>query len=156
MPNVRQMFVVVLLLGMSVSAIAKDKNITWNTGKVLDTQRNRYFAGTLSSHNESGNIQANGTSNTYGSMTNTSATGTYSGSSYGSNTAVYRVFEDYVIDGGSEVFLVEERLRFRWSHPANLTVNGPVKFYVKGRKLHILDDDGKEHTTEIMRKTLKQ
>ena len=145
-----------LLLGSSLSAGAKDKNITWNTGKVLDTQRNRYFAGTFNSSNQSGNVQVNGTSNTYGNTTNSSATGAYSGYSSGSSTAIYRVFEDYVIDGGTEVFLVEERLRWRWSQPAHLTVNGSVKFYVKGRKLHILDDDGKEHTTEIMKQTLKQ
>ncbi len=69
---------------------------------------------------------------------------------------MYHVFENYVIDSGTMVYLAEERLRWRWSKPAHLTVNGPVKFFVEGHKIHILDEDGKEHEASIVKQTLKQ
>jgi len=120
------------------------KNPVWLDGKVLDTARNRYFAGTINNSNESGSVYANGNN------------ATYEGSSTGSNIAVYRVYANYVIDGGDTVYLLEERLHFRWSKAANLTVNGPIKYYVDGRKMHFIDDQGKERTVEIIKKTLKQ
>jgi hypothetical protein len=135
---------------------AKNKNVVWQTGKVLDTQKNRYFAGTFNNSNSYGTVQENATGNTFGNTTNSTASGLYYGSSSGSSVAIYRVYENYVIDGGSEVYLVEERLRWRWSQPALLTVNGPVKFYIKSRKFHLLDNSGKEHTAVIVKQTLKQ
>ena len=42
------------------------------------------------------------------------------------------------------------------SKPANLTVNGPVKYAVEKRKLYVLDEDGKEHEMEIVKKVLRQ
>jgi hypothetical protein len=47
-------------------------------------------------------------------------------------------------------------LRWKWSKPANLTVNGPVKFAVEKRKLFVIDEDGKEHEMEIVKKVLRQ
>jgi hypothetical protein len=35
------------------------------------------------------------------------------------------------------------------------TVNGPVKFAIEGRKLFVLDDDGKEHEMEIIERILR-
>ena len=50
----------------------------------------------------------------------------------------------------------QERLKWRWSKPANLTVNGPVKYAVEKRKLFVMDEDGREHEMEIVKKTLRQ
>jgi len=60
-----------------------------------------------------------------------------------------------VIEGDKYVYLAQERLHWRWSKPANLTVNGPVKYAVEKRKLFVMDEDGKEHEMEIVKKTLK-
>jgi len=133
-----------LLAVVCVTSSRATKNPNWLDGKVLDTTRNRYFAGTVSNSNESGSVYANGNN------------ATYEGSSTGSNIAVYRVYANYVIDGGDTVYLLEERLHFRWSKAANLTVNGPIKYYIDGRKMHFIDDQGKERTVEIIKKTLKQ
>ena len=138
------------------TALYAAKEHTWQTGTTLDTARNRYFAGMVHNSSESGTVSGSGTSNTIGNSTYSNASGSYSGSNSGTDVAIYRVYEDYVIDSGTLVYLVEERLHWRWSKPAHLTVNGPVKFYVIGRKLHILDDDGKEHDTSIIKQTLKQ
>jgi hypothetical protein len=40
-----------------------------------------------------------------------------------------------------------------WSKPAN-PVNGPVKYAVEKRKLLVMDEDGKEHEMEIVKKIL--
>jgi hypothetical protein len=33
--------------------------------------------------------------------------------------------------------------------------NGPVKFAIENRKLYVVDEDGKEHEMEIVKKTLR-
>jgi hypothetical protein len=136
----RRLILVDLLAGLAFGA-AKQRD--WQTGKVLDTQRQRYFAGTVGSSNSSGTVDVNGDS------------GTYRGQSDGASTAVYRVFETFVIEGDQYVYLAQERLRWRWSKAANVTVNGPVKYAVEKRKLYVMDEDGKEHEMEIIKKTLR-
>jgi hypothetical protein len=132
-----------LILGASVIAFAGEKQRDWQTGKVLDSQRSRYFAGTVGSSNTTGNVDVSGDS------------ATYRGQTSGSQTAVYRVFETFLIEGEQYAYLAQERLRWRWSKPANVTVNGPVKYAVEKRKLFVIDEDGKEHEMEIIKKTLR-
>ena len=121
--------------------LCAEKARSWQTGKVVDTERSRYFAGTVGNGNTTGTVQENGT---------------YQGSTNNSQTAVYRVYQTFAIEDETQVYMAEERLRWRWSKPANLTVNGPVKFAIQKRKLYVLDDDGKEHEMEIIKHVLKQ
>ena len=125
-------------------AAGAEKVRDWQTGKVLDSERSRYFAGTVGSANTTGTAQANGNY------------GTYQGNTNSSQTAVYRVFETFLIEGDTYAYLAQERLRWRWSKAANLTVNGPVKYAVEKRKLFVIDEDGKEHEMEIVKKILRQ
>jgi hypothetical protein len=37
-----------------------------------------------------------------------------------------------------------------------LTVNGPVKYAVEKQTLFVIDEDGKEHEMEIVKKTLRE
>jgi hypothetical protein len=126
------------------SAFAAEKQRDWQNGKVLDSERSRYFAGTVGNSDTTGTAQVHGNS------------GTYQGNSTTSETAVYRVYEAFLIEGESMAYLAQERLRWKWSKPANLTVNGPVKFAVEKRKLFVIDEDGKEHEMEIIKKVLRQ
>jgi len=135
--------VLALTLGFSVLGMSAEKPRNWQTGKVLDAERSRYFAGTVGSSNTTGNVDVTGDS------------GTYRGQTSGSQTAVYRVYETFVIEGDQYVYLAQERLRWRWSKAANLTVNGPVKYAVEKRKLFVVDEDGKEHEMEIIKKNLR-
>jgi len=41
------------------------------------------------------------------------------------------IAQEFLIQGGTQVYSAQQILRWRWSKPANLTVNGPVKFAVK-------------------------
>jgi hypothetical protein len=113
-----------LLFVLATLALAAPKERAWQTGKVLDSQRQRYFAGTV------------GNSNTNGAV---DSSGNYHGNSSGGETAVYRVVEDFVIEGDQYVYLAQERLRWRWSRAANVTVNGPIKYAVEKRKLYVID-----------------
>jgi hypothetical protein len=109
----------------------------WQDGKVLDPERSGYFGGTGDSSTTSGN--ANG------------ASGADQGATNGSQPAAYHY--SFVIEGDKAVYLVRETLKWRWSKPANVKVNGRVKYAVKKRKLIIMDDDGKEHETDILKLT---
>ena len=73
-----------------------------------------------------------------------------------SQSAVYRVYETFLIEGDKYAYLAQERLRWKWSKPANLTVNGPIKYAVEKRTLFVVDEDGKEHEMEITKKILRQ
>lgn len=138
-------FITIIVAAMFVSlAVGAEKQRDWQTGKVLDSQRNRYFAGRVGSANTTGTAQANGNY------------GTYQGNTNSSQTAVYRVYETFFIEGDTYAYLAQERLKWRWSKPANLTVNGPVKYAVEKRKLFVMDEDGKEHEMEIVKKILRQ
>jgi hypothetical protein len=79
---------VVLCFATAVSIVAAaEKQRDWQTGKVLDSQRSRYFAGTVGNANTTGTAQANGNYGTYQDNTNTT------------QTAVYRTYENFVIEG---------------------------------------------------------
>lgn len=123
----------------SLNVLGAEKPRDWQTGKVLDTQRQRYFAGTVGDSHSSGTI----------------GDGRYNGTSNDRQTAVYRVFENFVIEGDQYVYLAQERLRWRWSKAANVTVNGTVKYAIEKRKLVLIDEDGKEHELEVVKKTLR-
>jgi hypothetical protein len=128
-----------LVFSICVFATA-EKQRDWKTGRVLDSERSHYFAGTVGGANTSGTVNDNGN---------------YNGTTNSSQTAIYRVYETFVIEGDTYVYQAQEHIKWRWSKPANLTVNGPVKYAVEKRKLYVIDEDGKEHEMEIVKKTLK-
>src|ERR1700689_855569 len=91
------------LLCLSILAVA-EKQRDWQTGIVKDSERSRYFAGTV------GNTNANGTLDSNGSL---------SANSSSSETAVYRVYQDFVIEGDQYAYLAQEHLKWRWSKAAD-------------------------------------
>jgi hypothetical protein len=142
--NMKSVVAALLCVSISTVAVAGEKVRNWQTGKVLDSQRNRYFVGTVGNANTAGTAQANGNY------------GTYQGSTNSSQTALYKVYETFLIEGDTYAYVAQERLRWKWSKPANLTVNGAVKYAVEKQKLFVIDDDGKEHEMEIVKKILRQ
>jgi hypothetical protein len=130
-------FFLVLVLLTDLS-FAKEKEHQWQTGKVLDTGRDRTYAGSLD--------DASGTATTSGNTT--------FGNASGSSTAVYRVEETYTIAAGDYVYECQEHIKWRWSKPALLTVNGPVQFAIEKDRIYIKSEDGTEHETKIIKKIL--
>lgn len=151
-----------LILPMAVLAAHNDDHV-WHSGKILDQNRARYFAGMI--HNSSSSTSSNGSfdatanSSTYGGSTSTNINGSYSGTSTtsttGTSTAVYRVYDYLTIEGDDAVYFTSERLVWRWSKGAHVSVNGTVKYYIEGRKIHLIDEDGKERSIEIVKTIIK-
>jgi hypothetical protein len=65
-----------LMLAVAMASAA-EKQRDWQTGKVLDTERNRYFAGTIGNSNTTRTAQANGNYGTYQDTTTTTHTAVY-------------------------------------------------------------------------------
>jgi hypothetical protein len=113
------MVALVLTQSHRATAAEKIKNWNWQTGKLLDSERNSYLAGTV-----------------------------------GRNTTVPGAgYQTFQIEGDQYVYMAQEWFR---ETPANLTVNGPVKFAVEKQTLFVLDEDGKQHEMEIVKKTIRQ
>ncbi len=68
---------------------------------------------------------------------------------------MYRVYETYLIEAGDYVYECQEHIKWRWSKPAALTVNGPVQFAIEKDRIYIKSEDGREHETKIIKKILK-
>ena len=136
----RTLRLVLPLLLMTCALASAERARDWQTGTVLDTNRSRYFAGTIGNANAYGNVNENGS---------------YNGNATASETAIYRVYQNFLIEGDQYVYLAQEHLKWRWSKPADLTVNGKVKYAIEKRKLYVIDDEGKEHEMEIVKKTLR-
>jgi hypothetical protein len=131
----------------AVLGVAGPKERDWQAGKVLDTARNSYFAGTYSAGSQQGML---------------SVTPDYDASRSGNlqrdtqqfGNAVCAVYRTYVIESDRYVYLVQVLLRS--SKQARVIVNTPVKFSVVKRKLWLIDEDGSEHETAIVNRVLKK
>ncbi len=122
----------VLFVNQAMSGEAS-ANRNWQLGTVLDSERSQQFAGAI----DRPGIVINGKR-----WTNDS------------KRAVYQTQQTFVIESETHTYTVSEPLGRR-GKPANLTVNGPVRFEIVGTALYLLDDDFKEHKTEIVKKALR-
>ena len=117
-----------LAFTLSTHCVAASKDHMWQSGVLLDSENNSVPVGAI------------GNGSSYG--------GSYSGSAVG----VYKTFQVYVVDSGTIVYEARERQFLKKGSP-NFLVNGQVRFAVEGRKLVVLDLDGKEHQAEITEQT---
>lgn len=143
------------------------KAVNWQIGHVMDTDRAAYLVGVWQTHHTTGIINGTASTNatTLGGLPGYSTTqadttynARYSQNSTDTATPIYAVYAHYAIEDGHYVYLAQEHLwhvSFYWSKPARLIVNGEVRFTASGRKMTILDEDGKKHTAEITRQVLK-
>jgi hypothetical protein len=133
------------LLPLLAPAPAAEKARDWQDGKVLDTPNDQAITrGPVGSSSTTGNGQVNN-----------GGYGTYQGQTTSTHHAVYRVYETFMIEGKTHVYVAQQRLKWKWSKPAMLTVNGPVKFAVDKRRLFVIDDEGKEYEMSIVKRVLK-
>jgi hypothetical protein len=124
--------VAMLLMNLALGG-EKNLNRNWQTGKVLDSQRSQEFAGTV----DHPGLVINGKR-----WTNDS------------KRAAYQTRQALVIESETHTYTVSELLGRR-GRPANLTVNGPVRFDIVGTTLYFLDDDFREHRAEIVKRVLR-
>lgn len=139
----KKMLAVLLIAAMPSLAQKppKVKARDWQTGKVLDSERESYVSGSTTT------------------TTGVKQPGAYSPPTYGppvsNTTAHYAVYQTYVIEGEKYVYVASERLSWRWSKPAMLIVNAPVRYAIEKRKLFLIDEDGKEHEAAIEKQILR-
>jgi hypothetical protein len=134
---------VALVLGSLGLLHAADKSLSWQVGKVLDSETSQKLMGSIGSSTTSGDVTASPGHATFGSVSTSMA------------AAVFRRYETFVIETATHIYVARQELKWKRSKPANLTINGLVKFAVKSRKLWLIDDDGKQHELEVMKKILK-
>ncbi|MGA3027141.1 MAG: hypothetical protein ABSF98_20475 [Bryobacteraceae bacterium] len=120
MTGLRILAAVAVSLSLSPQAFAR-KARDWQTGTVLDPQRSPYF--TASTNDPP-----------YGGAT---------------DVPLMKVYEPFLVEGGAAAYFAREGQRWEWQKPANLKPGDSVQFAVVGRKMFVIDDNGKEHRMEI-------
>ena len=125
-----------IALGAALTPAAP-KNRDWQTGTLLDTSDNLYF-GRASSRPAD-------TSMSFGDARTGSElhVGTRSP---GDNF----VLDQFVVESETDVYLVQI-MRIRSEKPLQLPANMPVKFAVEKKKLWLLDANGAEHQTTVVK-----
>jgi hypothetical protein len=86
-----------------------------------------------------------------GKMIDTQISTRYAGQTGGNGNTepINIVWQTVVIAGDNYTYAAERTLRWRWTKPANLTVNAPIKFAVEKEKLFLVDDSGREYQLDI-------
>jgi hypothetical protein len=128
-----------------VTALAFAATRPWQSGKLIDTERETIKDGSITHYTTDGQAKTKSNGKTDYSQNTTAHTM--------DNTDTYEV---YTIQGPDKTYIAREKLLFPWSKPASVTVGADVKFVIDGRKLIILGDDQKEHKASIVKTSLNQ
>ena len=123
-----------LVVSMPAFGGKKVKTRNWQTGKLLDLQRSQTLVGSV---DRPGVVLNNGRR-----------------ISNDSKQAVYATQDTFVIEGETLTYTVSETVG-RGVKPAKVTINGIIKFAVEDTTVYLLDESGKEHRTEIVKKVLR-
>lgn len=134
-------FAVAILL---VSSMAFAATRQWQSGKLLDTERQEVTDGSTTHYTTDSQKNTKNGKTSYSRNTTAHTT---------DNTDTYEV---YTIQGPEKTYIAREKLLFPWSKPANVTVGGEMKYAIEGRKLIILDEDQKEHKASIVKTSMNQ
>jgi hypothetical protein len=129
--------VVCTLSLVAVGASPADTSRNWQSGTLLETEKQQVPQGTTKTSNTEGTAKDKGNKTDY-SQTTTSST-----------TQDYDNFQVYTIRGDTKTYVARERLLFPWSKPANVTVGEKIKYAISKQTLYLLDDDGKQHKAGI-------
>lgn len=118
-------------------ASGADNGRSWQSGMLLETEKEQVRQGTTKVKNTEGTAKDKGKKTDY-SQTTTSTT-----------TDDYDTFQVYKIQGDTRTYVARERLLFPWSKPASVTVGEKVRYAVEKNTLYLLDEDGKQHKAGI-------
>jgi hypothetical protein len=129
------LFLVVFTAICQAASPAKERN--WQEGMLVNPENNAFFRSTEKT-------------------TNTSALRTgLSHSNIDAPQAPVSVKDNYVLNAGDVAYLVE-RPRMSTVRPANVFITMQVKFFVEKDKLYMVDRDGKEVVTKIVKQSRKE
>ena len=123
-----------LLIAMLATSVwAKDR--IWQDGSLLDTRSNKYFPSTDSSGEADRSPSSQMFTNSQTVQTNT-------------------VYDRYIVESGDAVYLVE-RGRFKSAKPSLLRPYLSIKFAIDKKKIWLLDEEGRELETTILKRVDK-
>lgn len=132
-----------LLLGCAALVFAADRQRNWQTGTLLETEKQQVRQGSTRTTNS--DIDAK----------DKKGKTQYSGTTTSTETENYDNFQVYTIDAGGTTYVAREKLLFPWSKPAATTVGSKVQFAVEKNTLYVLGEDGKQHKAGIMKASMK-
>jgi hypothetical protein len=130
----RTRFAVALLPALLLTTTLALAN-AWQTGKLLDTERQEVKEGSTTTYNTDSH----------------SKNGRYSENTTAHKTDNTDTYQVYTIQTPARTYIAREKLNFPWSKPANITLGEDVKFTVQGNRLIILDEDQKQHKATIVK-----
>jgi hypothetical protein len=119
-----------LIAMLATSAWAKDR--IWQDGSLLDTRSNKYFPSIDSSGDGDRLLSSRMFSDAQTVQTNT-------------------VYDRYVVESGDAVYLVE-RGRLKSAKPSLLRPYLSIKFAMDKKKIWLLDEEGRELETTILKR----
>jgi hypothetical protein len=134
-----------VLVMMTLCASGADTSRDWQSGTLLETEKQQVRQGSTKTSNTDGTIKDKGNNKADYSQTTTSTT-----------TEDYDTFQVYTIQGDTKTYIARERLLFPWSKPANVAVGEKLKYAVQKHTLYLLDDDGKQHKAGISKVSMNQ
>lgn len=139
--NSKKLLACLALLAASTTVWAAAAR-NWQSGTLIETEQSKVREGSTKHSNTEGTVKDRGNKTDYSENKTTTTTDDL------------ETYQTYTIKGAEKTYLAREHLLFPWSKPANATVGGTVKFAVDKSKLYLLDDDGKEHKTTVMKVSL--
>jgi hypothetical protein len=112
----------------------------WQTGKLMDTEKQEVPTGSTTTYNTDAQAKNGKYSQNTTAHTN-------------QDTDTYQVF---TIQTSTKTYVVRQKLNFPWSKPANILLGEEVKFMIQGNKMTILDDDQKQQKATIVKASVTQ
>jgi hypothetical protein len=122
-----------LIAILATSAWAKDR--IWQDGSLLDTRSNKYFRSIETSSDADRAQSSRMFTDAQTVVTNT-------------------IYDRYVVESADAAYLVE-RGRFKSAKPSLLRPNLSIKFAIDKKKIWLLDEEGRELETTILKRVDK-
>lgn len=137
------LYTLLLLSTLTFTVQAANKPLNWQSGILLETEKEQVLQGTTKTTN------TDITSKNKGSKTD------ISGDQTTTTTDDYDTFQVYTIQTDTVTYKAKEKLLFPWSKPANVDVGSKVKFAIEKNTLYLVDTDGKQHKAGISKAVAK-
>jgi hypothetical protein len=128
--------VLTLAAAIGQGSFGADKERAWQQGMLLNPENNAYFKSVL-------RTEGMGPSGFHAA-----------GSSDPDAKHEFAVQDNYVVDAGDSAYLVQ-RTRIATAEAAKVYITMQVKFFVEKKKLYLVDRDGHEVETKIVKQAPK-
>ena len=144
--SIAALIAAVMLTGACALAASKTgqpngKERDWQRAKLLDPDRTKYFSD-RNLHASEGQLDQFQNSSGVVSSVNRPPTSSMA------------VDEYFIVETLDRVYLVD-RVRLQSAHPARLPLTRPVKYAIEKDKLYLLNEDGEEYPTKIVKQIIK-